>query len=64
MKNKTSPSNLGAVISVLGSLIDIRFDAVLEPMKKSVLDMKAFLDKAKKAGNGNDICREQFGSAA
>ena len=27
MKNKTSPSNLGAVVSVRGSVVDIRFDA-------------------------------------
>ena len=26
MKNKTSPSNLGAVVSVRGSFVDIRFD--------------------------------------
>lgn len=26
MKNKTSPSNLGAVVSVHGSVVDIRFD--------------------------------------
>ena len=29
MKNKTTPSNLGAVVSVRGSVVDIRFDAHL-----------------------------------
>jgi F-type H+/Na+-transporting ATPase subunit beta len=32
MKNKTSPSNLGAVVSVHGSVVDIRFDAHLPPI--------------------------------
>ena len=32
MKNKTSPSNLGAVVSVRGSVVDIRFDAHLPPI--------------------------------
>ena len=31
-KNKTSPSNLGAVVSVRGSVVDIRFDAHLPPI--------------------------------
>ena len=29
MENKTSPSNFGAVVSVRGSVVDIRFDAHL-----------------------------------
>jgi F-type H+-transporting ATPase subunit beta len=32
MKSKTSPSNVGAVISVRGSVVDIRFDAHLPPI--------------------------------
>ena len=32
MKNKTSPSNLGAVVSVRGSVVDIRFDEHLPPI--------------------------------
>ena len=32
MENKTSPSNLGAVVSVRGSVVDIRFDAHLPPI--------------------------------
>ena len=32
MKNKTSPSSLGAVVSVRGSVVDIRFDAHLPPI--------------------------------
>lgn len=32
MKNKTSPSNFGAVVSVRGSVVDIRFDAQLPPI--------------------------------
>ena len=32
MKNKASPSNLGAVVSVRGSVVDIRFDAHLPPI--------------------------------
>jgi F-type H+-transporting ATPase subunit beta len=32
VKNKTSPSNLGAVVSVRGSVVDIRFDAHLPPI--------------------------------
>jgi F-type H+-transporting ATPase subunit beta len=32
MKNKTSPSNPGAVVSVRGSVVDIRFDAHLPPI--------------------------------
>ena len=32
MKNKTNPSNLGAVVSVRGSVVDIRFDAHLPPI--------------------------------
>ena len=32
MKNKTSHSNLGAVVSVRGSVVDIRFDAHLPPI--------------------------------
>ena len=32
MKNKTSPSNLGAVVSVRGSVVDIRFDDHLPPI--------------------------------
>ena len=32
MKNKPTPSNLGAVISVRGSVVDIRFDAHLPPI--------------------------------
>ncbi len=32
MENKTTPSNLGAVISVRGSVVDIRFDAHLPPI--------------------------------
>jgi type I restriction enzyme M protein len=35
---------------ILPMMVLRRLDAVLEPTKK--------------AGNGNDICREQFGSAA
>jgi len=31
MKNRTSPSNLGAVVSVRGSVVDIGFDAHLPP---------------------------------
>ena len=32
MKNETSPSNLGAVVSVRGSVVDIRFDGHLPPI--------------------------------
>src|ERR1035438_6297137 len=32
MENKTTSSNLGAVISVRGSVVDIRFDAHLPPI--------------------------------
>lgn len=32
MKNKTSPSNFGAVVTVRGSVVDIRFDAHLPPI--------------------------------
>ena len=32
MKNRTSPSNLGAVVSVRGSVVDIGFDAHLPPI--------------------------------
>ena len=32
MKNKASPSNIGAVVSVRGSVVDIRFDARLSPI--------------------------------
>ncbi|MFO7459716.1 MAG: hypothetical protein R6X07_03765, partial [Desulfatiglandales bacterium] len=32
MKNKSSPSNLGVVVSVRGSVVDIRFDADLPPI--------------------------------
>jgi len=32
MKNKNSPSNLGVVVSVRGSVVDIRFDAYLPPI--------------------------------
>jgi F-type H+-transporting ATPase subunit beta len=32
MKNKTRPSNLGEVVSVRGSVVDIRFDAHLPPI--------------------------------
>jgi hypothetical protein len=32
MKNKTSPSNLGTVVSVRGSVVDIRFDEHLPPV--------------------------------
>jgi F-type H+-transporting ATPase subunit beta len=32
MKNKTSPSNVGAVVSVRGSVVDVRFDAHLPPI--------------------------------
>ena len=32
MKNKTSPLNVGAVVSVRGSVVDIRFDAHLPPI--------------------------------
>jgi len=32
MKNETSPSNSGVVISVRGSVVDIRFDAHLPPI--------------------------------
>ena len=32
MENKPSPSNLGAVVSVRGSVVDIRFDAHLPPI--------------------------------
>ena len=39
MKNKTIPSNLGAVVSVRGSVVDIRFDAHLPPIY-SVLHAK------------------------
>jgi F-type H+-transporting ATPase subunit beta len=40
MKNRTSPSNLGAVVSVRGSVVDIRFDAHLPPIY-SLLHAKA-----------------------
>ena len=39
MKNKTSPSNLGTVVSVRGSVVDIRFDAHL-PAIYSLLHAK------------------------
>jgi F-type H+-transporting ATPase subunit beta len=32
MENKTSPANIGAVVSVRGSVVDIRFDAHLPPI--------------------------------
>ena len=32
MKNKTSPSNIGAVVSVRGSVVDIRFEYHLPPI--------------------------------
>ena len=32
MENKTSPSRIGAVVSVRGSVVDIRFDAHLPPI--------------------------------
>ena len=32
MKNKTNPSNIGAVVSVRGSVVDIRFEAYLPPI--------------------------------
>jgi F-type H+/Na+-transporting ATPase subunit beta len=32
MKSETSPSNLGAVVSVHGSAVDILFDAYLPPI--------------------------------
>ena len=32
MKNKTSLSNLGVVVSVRGSVVDIQFDAHLPPI--------------------------------
>ena len=32
MGDKTNPSNLGAVVSVRGSVVDIRFDAHLPPI--------------------------------
>jgi len=32
MGNKTSPSNSGVVVSVHGSVVDIRFDAHLPPI--------------------------------
>ena len=32
MGNKTSPSNLGVVVSVRGSVVDIGFDAHLPPI--------------------------------
>src|SRR5271154_158297 len=32
MNSKTSPSNLGAVVSVRGSVVDVRFDAHLPPI--------------------------------
>jgi len=32
MKNQTSPSNIGVVVSVRGSVVDIRFDAHLPPI--------------------------------
>ena len=32
MKNKTNDSNLGAVVSVRGSVVDMRFDAHLPPI--------------------------------
>ena len=32
MENKPSPSNLGAVVSVRGSVVDVRFDADLPPI--------------------------------
>jgi F-type H+-transporting ATPase subunit beta len=32
MGNKTSPSNSGVVVSVRGSVVDIRFDAHLPPI--------------------------------
>ena len=32
MKNTTSPSNLGAAVSVRGSVVDVRFDAHLPPI--------------------------------
>jgi F-type H+-transporting ATPase subunit beta len=32
MENKTNPANLGAVVSVRGSVVDIRFDAHLPPI--------------------------------
>ena len=40
MKNRTSPSNLGAVVSVRGSVVDIRFDTHLPPIY-SLLHAKA-----------------------
>ena len=32
MGNKTRPSNIGVVVSVRGSVVDIRFDAHLPPI--------------------------------
>jgi len=32
MKNKTGPSNVGAVVSVRGSVVDVRFDEHLPPI--------------------------------
>jgi F-type H+-transporting ATPase subunit beta len=32
MKNKTSPANVGTVVSVRGSVVDIRFDSQLPPI--------------------------------
>ena len=32
MKNKTSPTNVGAVVSVRGSVVDVRFDTHLPPI--------------------------------
>jgi F-type H+-transporting ATPase subunit beta len=32
MGDETSPSNLGAVVSVRGSVVDVRFDAHLPPI--------------------------------
>lgn len=37
IKNKTSPSNLGAVVSVRGSVVDIKFDAHLPPIYSLLL---------------------------
>ena len=31
MNNETTPPNLGAVVSVRGSVVDIQFDAMLPP---------------------------------
>ena len=53
MKNKTSPSNVGAVVSVRGSVVDIRFDEHLPPIysvlragteKQIVIEVLAQLD--------------------